>query len=576
MDKLDLEDLLVQEGTLDQGEPMVSRESKEGLDQQVQTVRLDLRAKEVLLVSLEQPEVQGNLDQLEPEVTLVHEVTLVPEGHREPEAKSAALGQLVRQDRQDRLVYLDLQDQPVREETLEVLDLRVNVDNQDHLDHRDRQGQPVHLANEGTPEVKEQADCLGNLEVKVKEETQVPPVHLDRLGPKDQLGNQDLLGPLGHEASLVHRALQVLLGQLEPQGLQEAPALLDPEVTKDQMEHLDRKGLLVQEEVLVHKEHLEDLDLKDHPETQARQEVKDQQDRLDNVEIQDQLDSKEQVVSLDRLVNKDHRDQQGSKGLPVRPAQRDKEETADSPEALVHEEIPEHQDLLASQGRRVQMVPQDSRDQRVQQGQGDRRAPEGRLAPTVSQDFLATLGRKDSKDPEVIRVLKALLVQLDLLDLEGLQETKDQEVSQDSLEQTAVQVPQEVLDQLVKLDQEETLVLRAQMVNKDHPVLREKQGLLDQEDPVAPEATLVKGVKLVHLGLPATEAIQVHPALLVPLVQLDLQVPKVPVDQGVVLGLVEHKVLLEMPDHQDPRGRQAREETLDQQDLLDLLDQSDQ
>lgn len=46
-------------------------------------------------------------------------------------------------------------------------------------------------------------------------------------------------------------------------------------------------------------------------------------------------------------------------------------------------------------------------------------------------------------------------------------------------------------------------------------------------------------------------------------------------DQGVVLGLVEYKDLLEMPDHQDPRGRQAREETLDQQDLLDLLDQLD-
>jgi len=110
------------------------------------------------------------------------------------------------------------------------------------------------------------------------------------------------------------------------------------------------------------------------------------------------------------------------------------------------------------------------------------------------------------------------------------------------------------------------------METKDHPVPRETQGLLDQEDPVAQLVPPVKGATLVQLGLPATEATQVHPALLVPMVQLDLQVPKVPVDQGVVLDLVEYKELLEIPDHQDPRGRQGREETLDQQDLLDPPD----
>lgn len=148
-----------------------------------------------------------------------------------------------------------------------------------------------------------------------------------------------------------------------------------------------------------------------------------------------------QVVSLDRLVNRDHRDRQGSKGLPVQPAQRVQEETVDRPEAPVHEEVPEHRDLMASQGRRVQMGLQDSRDQRVQQAQGDHRVPEVNLVPTGSQDFLATLDQQGSKDLEVIRVLKALLVLLGLLDLEGPQGIKDQGVSKDSLEQTEAQVP---------------------------------------------------------------------------------------------------------------------------------------
>lgn len=79
-----------------------------------------------------------------------------------------------------------------------------------------------------------------------------------------------------------------------------------------------------------------------------------------------------------------------------------------------------------------------------------------------------------------------------------------------------------MLGHLVKLDQGETLVLLAQTETKDHPVPREMQDLLDQEDPRAQEATLVKGATLVQLGLPATEANQGRPGLLVPLAQLDL------------------------------------------------------
>lgn len=84
---LDLEVLLVKEETLDQEEPMVNKVSKDRPGQPVQTVSLDLKAKEVLMVSREPPEVQGYLDHLEPEVTLVHEVILVPEGHREAEER---------------------------------------------------------------------------------------------------------------------------------------------------------------------------------------------------------------------------------------------------------------------------------------------------------------------------------------------------------------------------------------------------------------------------------------------------------------------------------------------------------
>lgn len=108
------------------------------------------------------------------------------------------------------------------------------------------------------------------------------------------------MGPLGHEGSLVHKALQVLLGPLEPQGLQEAPALLDPEVTKDRVEHQDRKGPPAQEEVPDRKEQREELDPKDQPEMQAQQEVKDNQDRLDHVEIRDQLDNK--VTEFQKLI----------------------------------------------------------------------------------------------------------------------------------------------------------------------------------------------------------------------------------------------------------------------------------
>lgn len=44
-------------------------------------------------------------------------------------------------------------------------------------------------------------------------------------------------------------------------------------------------------------------------------------------------------------------------------------------------------------------------------------------------------------------------------------------------------------------------------------------------------------------------------------------------DREVVLDLMEYRDLLGILDHQDPRGRQGREETLDRQDLLDLPDQ---
>lgn len=71
-------------------------------------VSLDLRAREVLMVNLEPPEVRGYLDQLDLEVTPVHEVTLVPEGHREAEERLAALAHLVRQVLLDLLVYQDL------------------------------------------------------------------------------------------------------------------------------------------------------------------------------------------------------------------------------------------------------------------------------------------------------------------------------------------------------------------------------------------------------------------------------------------------------------------------------------
>lgn len=149
-----------------------------------------------------------------------------------------------------------------------------------------------------------------------------------------------------------------------------------------------------------------------------------------------------QAVNLGQLVNKDHRDRQDLRGLPAQPALLVKQETLGSLEVLGHEEVPDHPDLMASQGRRVQMVPQDSRDQQVQQGQEAHRAPEVNLVPMVSQDLLATLGLRDSKEPEVIRVLKALLVLLGLQDLWALQGTKDQLVSKDSLVQTEAQVPQ--------------------------------------------------------------------------------------------------------------------------------------
>lgn len=175
------------------------------------------------------------------------------------------------------------------------------MDNQDSLDHRDRLGQPVNLVNEEMPEVKGQLDYLDNLEARVQEETQVPPAHLDRLDPKDQLGQQELVGPLGHEGILVHKAPQVHQDPRELQGLQEALALLDPSVTKDQTDHQDHKGLPVQEEVPDHKEQLAELDLKDQLETLAQQEVKVNQDQLERVEMLDQLVSK--VKNVQKLIH---------------------------------------------------------------------------------------------------------------------------------------------------------------------------------------------------------------------------------------------------------------------------------
>ena len=96
VDKLDLEVLPVQEGTMELEEAMARQEFKEGLVQLVHLVSLDPKVKEVLTVSLEAQEVQDYQDQLEPEVTLAHEVTLVPEGHREPEEILVALGQMAR------------------------------------------------------------------------------------------------------------------------------------------------------------------------------------------------------------------------------------------------------------------------------------------------------------------------------------------------------------------------------------------------------------------------------------------------------------------------------------------------
>lgn len=75
---------------------------------QVQTVSLVLKVKEVLMVSLDPPEVQGSLDQLDNEATLVHKVPLVPEGHKEAEEILVVLDQTVRQGHRDNLVCLDL------------------------------------------------------------------------------------------------------------------------------------------------------------------------------------------------------------------------------------------------------------------------------------------------------------------------------------------------------------------------------------------------------------------------------------------------------------------------------------
>ena len=560
-------DLKDHQGQLDHLALVVLGELQESVGTQEQEVS---QAWMVLKVDLEKG---VNLDSQDPrdnQVDLVGQDLLDPEGSLDQEELQEHLASQEHQDQEGVLVHLALGGRGASLGSQDLQDREVNKVCVESLDF-----QPPHLTEEKGVS-QGQLDPLDNLErlaLGVRE------AHLDQEEPlvrmvlQDPLGceeRMDLQDQLAHQDNLVLQALLDLREKLdqvdqEEKGENQAHLVdqdnLDPLDHKDSVESLGRRDRVVD---LDHQDPLGLLDLEGKPDPEDHPVLLVQLESVENQVSQDQVDHQETEVSQEHLV------------LLVKWVHRDQLDLQD------------HQDQLDKEENQVHLV---HLVQEANQGQMDHQDLEG---IEENQEQLELQEQMDGQDHKVLLVQEESLVrEVNLVEL-GLLGNQDHQVSRVRQEGLVKEVKQ---DRRVPVGQQDSRVQEVKMeppVRKDHKeneVNQGPQGLQDQldlvelEENLALQDSLVNVVSLEHQDREGSLEIKVILVLMVPKVSQGLEVSQVlldlwdqvdlqghlgnvdQLDLGVQQEQGENLAMMEHQAHQGSRDHLARGENQVQQVL---------